>query len=126
MPVHPGSHHLSDFPSVEEPVRSDIHRLSGFFDSVQGRRDGVHDAPSEGPSDTPLSDVFDDLDGHRQSQNAQSQNAQFQSTPAEPSAPSWPFSYEASDGGASTSPGVSDAENEAPSTHSPPEPNRSF
>jgi len=76
----------------------------------------VHDAPPEGPSYMALSGVFDGLDDRQQGQDA----------PTSLDTAPWPYSPGASDGGASTSPSASDAENAALPTHSPPGPNRGF
>ena len=84
MPVYPDLHLLAVFPSAEEPARPDVSHLLGFFDSLQGRRDGVHGAPPEGPSDTALPDVSDGLDDRRQDQGA----------PTSPYTPPWPYSPE--------------------------------
>ena len=98
------------------PLRPDTHHLSDFFDSLQGRREGLYGVPPEVPNDRFLSGVFGGLDDRRQGQGA----------PASPETPPWPYSPEAPDGSASTSPGASDTGNVAPSTRSPPEPNCSF
>ena len=116
MVILPDLRHLAVYPSAEEPARPDVSHLSSFFDILQGRHDGVHGAQPEGPYDMTLPDVFGGLDYRQQGQGA----------PPSPCTPTWPYPPGASDSGASTSPGVSDAENMAPSAHPPPDPNRDF
>ena len=116
MPFPVGALAITSLSPPECLPRPDIHHLMGFFDVLQGSSDGVYGVPPEGPNDRPLPNVIDSLEDRRQDQGA----------PASPDTPPWPYSPAASDGGASNSPGVSDSENVAPPTRSPPKPNRGF
>ena len=117
--VSPGLSQLVVYPTAEKLAHLGLRGLSGFFYAHQGRRDDTHSAPPEEPNEMALSDVFDDHDYRRQDLG----------TPRSPDSEPRAYLPESPDGGASTSPDASDAENVAPSTrpvHSPPDSSRGF
>ena len=53
------------FPSGEDPARPGAGHLSGIFDTLQQRREGLSAAPHEKTQEAALSGAFDELDGRR-------------------------------------------------------------